>query len=138
MELPQEELDFYQPKTTFPAEGLPHSSFDDAPYEGDDLEFPPRSAVDSTVPSALPRLTTAAELLTQSETTFGAVDPAAPRISPEAFHQGMVVRHPEYGVGKIVALSGIGIKRKATVMFAGGAGEKKFLLVHSPLRPAGR
>ncbi len=48
----------------------------------------------------------------------------------------MIVKHPEYGLGKIVALSGSGIKRKATVMFASSAGEKRFLLIHSPLRPA--
>ncbi len=48
----------------------------------------------------------------------------------------MIVRHPNYGLGKIVALSGSGTKRKATVVFAAGAGEKRFLLAHSPLRPA--
>jgi DNA helicase-2/ATP-dependent DNA helicase PcrA len=48
----------------------------------------------------------------------------------------MVVQHPTYGLGKIVALSGGGAKRKATIMFAAGAGEKHFLLAHSPLRPA--
>ena len=49
------------------------------------------------------------------------------RISPEVFHQGMIVRHPKYGLGKIIALSGSGAKRKATVMFAAAAGEKRFL-----------
>ncbi len=56
--------------------------------------------------------------------------------SPEAFHQGMIVRHPEYGLGKIVALSGRGDRRTATVAFASAAGQRKFVLIKSPLRPA--
>src|SRR5262249_33725553 len=58
------------------------------------------------------------------------------RVSPDAFHQGMIVRHPEYGLGKVVALSGSGMKRSATVAFASSAGEKKFMLAQSALRPA--
>jgi DNA helicase-2/ATP-dependent DNA helicase PcrA len=49
----------------------------------------------------------------------------------------MAVMHPEHGLGKIVALSGAGKGRRATVRFA-TAGEKRFVLSHSPLRPAGR
>ncbi len=48
----------------------------------------------------------------------------------------MVVRHPEYGLGKIVALSGSRDRRTATVAFASAAGEKKFVLAKSKLRPA--
>jgi DNA helicase-2/ATP-dependent DNA helicase PcrA len=47
----------------------------------------------------------------------------------------MVVLHPEYGPGKIVDLSGEGDDRRATVQFAGGAGEKSFIVSYSPLRP---
>jgi DNA helicase-2/ATP-dependent DNA helicase PcrA len=61
---------------------------------------------------------------------------SADRASPELFAQGMVVTHPEYGLGKIVALSGEADKRVATVNFATGAGQKTFVLAHSPLRPA--
>lgn len=57
-----------------------------------------------------------------------------PTVSPEAFAQGMAVRHPQYGLGKIVALSGAGMKRMATVAFA-TSGQKKFILAQSPLRP---
>ena len=39
--------------------------------------------------------------------------------------------------GQIVALSGSGRNRRATVQFA-AAGERRFVLAHSPLRPAGR
>ncbi len=48
----------------------------------------------------------------------------------------MIVSHPEYGGGEIIALSGEGRTRTATVRFFGSAGEKKFRLSHSPLVPA--
>jgi DNA helicase-2/ATP-dependent DNA helicase PcrA len=60
---------------------------------------------------------------------------ALPRVSPDVFQQGMTVTHPEYGPGKIVALSGSGKNRRATVQFP-SVGEKKIILAHSPLRPA--
>ena len=59
-----------------------------------------------------------------------------PAVSPDEFHQGMLVKHPEYGLGKVVALAGNGAKRSATVAFASAAGQKKFILSKSPLRPA--
>ncbi len=55
--------------------------------------------------------------------------------SPDAFYDGMLVRHPDYGLGKIVAISGSGVKRTATVAFAQGSGEKRFILTHSRLQP---
>lgn len=60
--------------------------------------------------------------------------PDGPTISPDLFHQGMAVRHPEYGIGKILALSGAGPRRMATVSFP-TAGQRKFMLSVSPLRP---
>jgi DNA helicase-2/ATP-dependent DNA helicase PcrA len=74
-------------------------------------------------------LQTAAEL-------FSSDDPAPTGVAPDAFFQGMVVRHPEYGLGKVIALSGSGPRRTATVAFLAGAGQKKFVLSQSPLRPA--
>jgi DNA helicase-2/ATP-dependent DNA helicase PcrA len=88
------------------------------------------------------RLTTAAALsaasLTAGECNLRAPDTRdqIPDIHPDSFHHGMLVRHPEYGLGKILALSGTGVKRTATVAFAQGAGEKRFILVHSKLQPA--
>ena len=58
-----------------------------------------------------------------------------PPPSPDIFQHGMLVRHPEYGLGRIVALSGSGHGRKATVDFSSSAGRKKFILYASPLRP---
>jgi DNA helicase-2/ATP-dependent DNA helicase PcrA len=88
------------------------------------------------------RLTTAAELsaatLATGECNLKALDAAhqTPGTHPDSFHHGMLVRHPEYGLGKILALSGTGVKRTATVAFAQGAGEKRFILSHSKLQPA--
>jgi DNA helicase-2/ATP-dependent DNA helicase PcrA len=73
-----------------------------------------------------PHLTTAAELA-------GAGPP--PPTAPDQFRQGMLVRHQQYGLGRVVALSGIGSGRKATVNFASRVGQKKFVIARSPLRP---
>ncbi|HJS07886.1 MAG TPA: hypothetical protein VJ809_09505, partial [Pirellulales bacterium] len=57
------------------------------------------------------------------------------RVSPDVFKQGMTVTHPEYGPGKIVALSGADKNRRATIQFA-TVGQKKIILAHSAVRPA--
>jgi DNA helicase-2/ATP-dependent DNA helicase PcrA len=57
-----------------------------------------------------------------------------PRVSPDVFKQGMTVTHPEYGPGKVVALSGSGKNRRATIQFA-TVGQKKIILAHSTVRP---
>jgi DNA helicase-2/ATP-dependent DNA helicase PcrA len=72
------------------------------------------------------RLTTAAELASGSE--------SAP-VGPETFYHGMIVRHPRYGLGRIVALAGSGSTRTATIDFGSSAGRVKFVLEKSPLRP---
>ncbi len=73
------------------------------------------------------RLMTAAEL---------AGRPAAPLRCPlESFRHGMVVMHAEYGVGKIVALSGGGVKRSATVQFASQPRPRTFQLAYGALQP---
>jgi ATP-dependent DNA helicase UvrD/PcrA len=59
-----------------------------------------------------------------------------PRISPNAFKHGMAVEHPTYGAGTIIALSGDGPKRTATVRFFQDDAERKFRLLHSDLNPA--
>jgi DNA helicase-2/ATP-dependent DNA helicase PcrA len=66
----------------------------------------------------------------------GAASTPLPRVSPDVFKQGMTVTHPEYGPGKIVALSGSGKNRRATIQFA-TVGQKKIILAHSTVRPVG-
>jgi DNA helicase II / ATP-dependent DNA helicase PcrA len=79
----------------------------------------------------------AAALVTTAAKLTGSQAAAPSGISPDDFAQGMTVVHPEHGPGKIVALSGSGKNRRATVQFA-TAGERRFVLEHSPLRPVGR
>ncbi len=57
-------------------------------------------------------------------------------VTPDDFAQDMVVEHPQYGRGVIVALSGIGPARQATVDFDPPAGRMRFILMCSPLKPA--
>ena len=54
---------------------------------------------------------------------------------PDVFRQGMVVLHPQYGIGKVVALGGSGGQRTATIDFAPAAGRQKMTLAGSGLRP---
>ena len=72
-------------------------------------------------------LVTGAELLTKHD---------KPRISPNVFRHGMNVTHPQYGAGTIIALSGDGPKRTATVRFFQDEAERKFRLIFSDLTPA--
>jgi len=74
------------------------------------------------------QLTTAAELANGGT-------PSAP-VSPEEFIQGGLVRHPQYGLGRNIALSGSGHERRATVEFPPPVGQTKLMLTDSPLRPA--
>jgi DNA helicase-2/ATP-dependent DNA helicase PcrA len=75
------------------------------------------------------RLTTAAALQ-------GTTPAPAPAASLDAFQPGVRVMHPEYGLGRIVAIEGAGPNRKGRVAFALG-GERTFVLAQSPLRPVG-
>jgi DNA helicase-2/ATP-dependent DNA helicase PcrA len=59
-----------------------------------------------------------------------------PKISPNVFKHGMVVEHPDYGAGTIVALSGEGPKRNAVVRFFSDQSERTFRLAFSDLAPA--
>jgi DNA helicase-2/ATP-dependent DNA helicase PcrA len=92
------------------------------------------AAAHAPAPTARPR-TSGVRLTTAAELAGGApCAPTAPT-APDQFHQGMLVRHPTHGLGRVVALSGSGAGRKATVNFASGAGQRKFVISGSPLRP---
>ncbi|MFO0906384.1 MAG: 3'-5' exonuclease [Pirellulales bacterium] len=97
---------------------------------------PTSPSVGASLPPALAaklpaKLTTAANLLQDADGELG-----KRRISPEAFSLGMLVEHPEYGTGKIVALSREGVRRQANVVFQADGQERRFILIHSHLRPA--
>jgi DNA helicase-2/ATP-dependent DNA helicase PcrA len=75
------------------------------------------------------RLITAADLTSSPRSTADAT-------RPDAFRAGMQVVHPEYGLGMLVAIDGLGANRKGRVRFALG-GERTFVLARSNLRPIG-
>lgn len=79
---------------------------------------------------AAARLAPSVQLTTAAE--MARVGPA-PAVSPEEFCQDMLVRHPTYGLGRIIALSGSGEGRKAIVAFP--SGPMDVVLAQSPLRP---
>jgi len=146
MELPRDQMEVLRPGSMAGASWLettdefPLDVPDDAAWEPHPEDEP---AIDVTAESAAPAqrlplagaITTAAQLHQGSGDTSTRLAASQPGISPDAFRHGMVVLHPEYGLGKIVALSGNGPRRSATVQFAAVAGEKKFQLSQSPLRP---
>jgi DNA helicase-2/ATP-dependent DNA helicase PcrA len=70
------------------------------------------------------RIVTAAEL--------AGVSTAKPNTGK--FHEGMLVCHPNFGLGRITTLSGYGERLKATIKFAAG-GIKTFVVDKSPLQP---
>lgn len=145
MELPRDQMRVEQPSgpvTWQTEDGEAAGEIDESCQidDADDLNWPPPDSNEMTpletnppgemtAAAAMGPLTTAAEMHSPQTAEL-------PRIAPDAFRQGMVVRHPTYGLGKIVALSGTGIKRQATVTFASSAGQKKFMLAQSDLRPA--
>jgi hypothetical protein len=48
----------------------------------------------------------------------------------------MRVRHPEHGVGTVVALSRSGLRRQGTVVFEHDGQERRFVLLHARMRQA--
>lgn len=126
------------------------------PPDDDDLEFPPReklshddAMIDPPLDEEISQLdpeelrvqqekrsrTFSSGIVTAADLLAGKTSPGG-TISPYAFKHGMMVDHPEYGPGQIVALSGNGAKRVANVRFLASGEEKKFVIVHSKLTPA--
>jgi DNA helicase II / ATP-dependent DNA helicase PcrA len=81
------------------------------------------------------RLMTAADLANRpaGQTAPGTGSQA----NPDDFHAGMTVVHPEFGLGRLVALEGEGSGRKGRVAFAFGP-PRTFVIAKSPLRPVGK
>jgi len=126
MELPREEMQVVEPPRAEPA--WLTAALDEPRKPSDDIGRSVGSGV-GTGGAGSATLTTAAAM-----TASPAVE--LPQVDPDSFHQGMIVKHPQYGLGKVIALSGSGMRRSATVAFAAGAGQKKFMLQQSQLRPA--
>jgi DNA helicase-2/ATP-dependent DNA helicase PcrA len=146
MEMPRNEMEMVDAASAFdvrsldpwaePDDDSDDDSWDDWQIEDVAVESPAGGESKSGITLAAAAIKTAAAL---SRESGGSADSAAleqlPRISPDVFKQGMTVTHPEYGPGKIVALSGAGNNRRATIQFA-TVGQKKIILAHSAVRPA--
>lgn len=138
MEMPQhelsltdaraEDLDFFQDDDYFEDELVDEEVYEQIPASSDAPESAPPPA---TLKIAASAVTTAAEMAGSEKPKVK----KTPRVSPDVFAHGMTVVHPEFGPGKITALSGSGSARKATVQFA-TAGERKFVLAYADLKPA--
>jgi DNA helicase-2/ATP-dependent DNA helicase PcrA len=96
-----------------PAEGMVERDFSE--YGGREPRSLPRFLETSRTTAAAPafRLTTAAELAAGSMPSASSDDLAV-------FRPGLTVRHPEYGLGRIVAIDGAGANRKGRVAFTLG------------------
>jgi DNA helicase II / ATP-dependent DNA helicase PcrA len=89
-------------------------------------------------PSAAPRefrLMTAADLAARGTPIAAGGMPTHQEI--ESLKPGVSVIHPEYGLGRIVAIEGEGSGRKGKVAFAVGPA-RTFVLAKAPLRPVGK
>ncbi len=136
MELPRHQMTVIEPSGMTYEEA--HESVDDDVVDEPWFESQPTIHVRTESatyranadPALIGPIKTAAELFGDSSEKQSVVK----RCPPDYFQLGMLVSHPEYGAGKIVALSGQGKKRMATVEFFGSE-QKKFRLAHSSLQP---
>ncbi len=119
MELPRNEMEVMRC-------GSPSPAAEKTYYELPVPEGASRSVRRRT--AGVAQLTTAARLAGE----------ASESVDPEQFHQGMLVLHGELGLGRIVALSGQGAARTATVRFLSNGCEKKFVLAAGKLQPLSR
>ncbi len=107
-----------------------------APYASRPVDSQPSAPATLRRPLSLGQrsvqLTTAAEMMRES-----APHEASPKRESNdfAFHPGMLVSHPKYGVGKILKLSGSGKTQTGRIQFFHPPLEKSFRLSASPLRP---
>ncbi len=109
------------------------------PFEGDiDQSDPSEPRKSDSENRKVAKMTTAAEMLRADDSHDG-IDPPAPEpfepIPPEDYSLGMLVKHPQYGPGKVMALSGKENKRTATIQFLNPPEQRKFRLAFCELQP---
>ncbi|HUY34138.1 MAG TPA: UvrD-helicase domain-containing protein [Pirellulales bacterium] len=140
-DLPLEELDRDEGPSPPTASDAPNADDFDPRADDEPVWTPPGEEAESVRdvrregPNPAPAGTRAARLTTAAELAAGRIGDAA--VAHDVFKQGMLVRHPEYGLGKVVALAGSGTRRTATVNFVSGAGQRKFVIRQSQLKDEG-
>jgi DNA helicase-2/ATP-dependent DNA helicase PcrA len=100
---------------------------DDAHSNLDEDSAPTNSRPPSAANAGRPRLITGADLLA------GAA--ARPAEVPLGFALGMSVRHPQYGLGRIVKIGGFARNRTITVEFDDDGRSETFVTGKNPLQP---
>jgi DNA helicase II / ATP-dependent DNA helicase PcrA len=143
MEMPRHEMEMVDATGTFdaaavnpwdePGDDDTHESWGDWQIDNVSVQSSADDASKPALSVIAASIKTAATMAREASTEATTVE-ETPRVSPDLFKQGMTVSHPEYGPGKIIALSGSGKNRRATIQFA-TVGEKKIVLMHSAVRP---
>jgi DNA helicase-2/ATP-dependent DNA helicase PcrA len=113
--------------------GVGSSQFGQSSSSGARLQFPREPRTAGSAPEF--RLMTAADLLGRPARSNAPGEAGQANI--DEFRVGMTVSHPEFGLGRIMALEGEGSGRKGRVAFAVGR-ERTFVLAKAPLRAVGR
>ena len=125
--------------TVEPAQSYSYQPTDDF-YQDDEYEeevFEQRESDSKSQPFGIAGITTATAIFSQANDSEQQSADDLPNVDPGVFKIGMPVIHPEHGPGKVVALSGSGKNRTATINYAAGAGQRTVVLKHSPVRPIG-
>lgn len=137
LELPTAEMDVQRPPGSYHYVDVDEHAQPEAPPEFETIDVresersSPAAASAPAASAPAASVLSAAEMLGEKKVA----SPASPRISPDVFQHGMLVSHPEYGVGTILALSGKGKKRQASIRFLGPQPDSEFILAFSPLQP---
>lgn len=130
VELPRQEIELIRSEEASVASTSYVESYEEIPA----YSQRPSADVPATRVSSNSGLITAADMLKRDT----GAEPVTRHPSPEDFVVGMMVAHPEYQLGKVVALHGQGDKRTATIHFFAESSQKKFQIAKSNLRPIGK
>ncbi len=149
LELPREEMHFVDlAGTTNAAPGTLDGEWDDETIWLD-AEVHEDEYVDALDPDLTPTdlgesppgARTSGLIMTARELSRGPEAPPTssgePAIDPDYFQPKMIVRHPEYGLGRVLTIHGSGRRRTATIHFFTLGRQHTFYLAHSQLRPLG-
>jgi DNA helicase-2/ATP-dependent DNA helicase PcrA len=90
---------------------------------------PPPMSNNASVAEARPLLISGADLLNGGKPTGS--------VNPNRFSEGMLVRHPRYGLGTIVEISRVTSRTNVTVKFTHEDRIQTFIAEKSPLQPVG-
>ncbi|MEX0701288.1 MAG: UvrD-helicase domain-containing protein [Planctomycetales bacterium] len=105
-----------------------------SPDEFGDLGHTEDAAAVGRAPRPTPSGVSTARLMTGADLLHGTRTAVE---LPPGFHVGMLVRHPRYGLGRVVATSGISTRRTVTVEFESDARRETFVAAKCALQPVG-